>query len=249
MEWITPEHERAEINAGARVLLKNGSLPEEEQQWASDIVNNWRYAHNYPLNTFKVTLREYAKKAFVAAIVAERRKRLESILWKLEREPKMKLTQMQDIAGCRAILGGVASVDRLVEIYRKSNLKHKLHHIKDYIRNPKPSGYRGVHMIYEYNSDKRKTWNGLKVELQFRSKLQHVWATAVETVGAFTRQALKSSRGQAEWLRFFALMGVHIARTEKTQRIPNTPTDEAEAKAELAACAQELNAIPQLEAF
>ena len=62
MEWITPEHERAAINAAARVLLKNGSLSEEEQQWASDIVNNWRYAHNYPLNTFKVTLRDTPKK-------------------------------------------------------------------------------------------------------------------------------------------------------------------------------------------
>ena len=55
------KHERAEINAAARVLLKNGSLPEEEQEWASDIVNNWRYAHNYPLNTFKVTLRKYVR--------------------------------------------------------------------------------------------------------------------------------------------------------------------------------------------
>ena len=44
-------------------------------------------------------------------------------------------------------------------------------------------------------------------------------------------------------------MGAHIARTEKTPLIPNTPTNEAEVKAELAACAQELNAIPQLEAF
>jgi ppGpp synthetase/RelA/SpoT-type nucleotidyltranferase len=249
MEWITPEHDRPDVNAAAKVLLKNGSMAEEEQQWASDIVNNWRYAHNYPLNTFKVTLRRYAKRAFVAGVVAERRKRLESILSKLDREPSMRLTQMQDIAGCRAILGGVASVDRLVEIYRKSNLKHKLHHVKDYIRNPKPSGYRGVHLIYEYFSDKRKTWNGLKIELQVRSKLQHVWATAVETVGAFTRQALKSSRGQAEWLRFFALMASHIARTEKTSLIPNTPTDESELKAELAACAQTLNAVAQLEAF
>ncbi len=149
MEWITPEHKRAEVNAAARVLLQNGFLCEEERQWASDIVNNWRYAHNYPLNTFKVTLRRYARKAFASAVVAERRKRLESILSKLEREPLMKLTQMQDIAGCRAILSGVGSVDRLVEIYRKSNLKHKLHHVKDYIRAPKASGYRGVHIVYE----------------------------------------------------------------------------------------------------
>ncbi len=249
MDWITPEHSRAEVNAAAKVLLRNGSLSEEDFYWAHDIVNNWRYAHNYPLNTFKVTLRLYAKKAFPAAIVAERRKRLESILFKLEREPMMRLTQMQDIAGCRAIVGSTSGVYRLVEIYKKSNLKHKLHHVKDYIRNPKASGYRGIHLIYEYNSDKIETWNGLKVELQIRSPLQHVWATAVETVGAFTRQALKSSMGQAEWLRFFSLMGSHIARTEKTALIPNTPTDNSPLKKELKASAKELKAIAQLEAF
>jgi Uncharacterized protein conserved in bacteria len=196
MDWITPEYDRAEVNAAAKVLLKNHSLSDEEHQWASDIVNNWRYAHNYPLNTFKVTLRSYAKKASPNAIVAERRKRLESILFKLDREPKMQLSQMQDIAGCRAIVDSKAGVYRLLEIYKKSNLKHKLHRVRDYIHNPKASGYRGVHMIYKYNSDKIKTWNNLKVELQIRTQLQHVWATAVETVGAFTRQALKSSMGK-----------------------------------------------------
>jgi len=44
-------------------------------------------------------------------------------------------------------------------------------------------------------------------------------------------------------------MSSHIARTEKTRLIPNTPSNDAELKAELSACAQELNAIPQLEAF
>ncbi|HYR22239.1 MAG TPA: RelA/SpoT domain-containing protein [Chthoniobacterales bacterium] len=249
MEWIEPEYERRDVNAAAKELLKNEALRGAEYQEASLIVNNWRYAHNYPLNTFKVTLRAYAKKAFPPAIVAERRKRLESILSKLQREPSMKLTQMQDIAGCRAIVGSVASVDRLVDIYQRSDLKHKLHHVKDYIASPKPSGYRGAHMIYEYFSDKRDTWNGLKVELQFRSPLQHVWATAVETVGAFTKQALKSSRGQAEWLRFFALMGSHIARIEKTALVPNTPQDETELRSELSECATQLNAFSQLEGF
>lgn len=249
MEWIEPAHDRKDVNAAAKVLLKNEVFADEEYQNASEIVNNWRYAHNYPLNTFKVTLRSYAAKAFPAAIVAERRKRLESILSKLAREPSMKLTQMQDIAGCRAIVGSVTSVNRLVEIYRASDIKHKLHHVKDYIANPKPSGYRGVHMIYAYNSDKHDTWNGLKVELQLRSPLQHVWATAVETVGAFTKQALKSSRGQAEWLRFFALVGSHIARREKTAIVSNTPQSDVELKSELSECAMQLNAISQLEAF
>jgi hypothetical protein len=249
MEWVKPEYKRDQINAAARVLLRNRVVSADEYQAALRIVDNWRYCHNYPLNTFKVTLRRYALKVFPAATVAERRKRLLSILSKLEREPSMRLTQMQDIAGCRAIVGSVSGVRRLVEIYRNSDIKHKLHHVKDYIDNPKASGYRGVHMIYNYVSDKHDTWNDLKVELQFRSPLQHRWATAVETVGTFTRQALKSSRGQAEWLRFFALMGSHIARREKTAIVPNTPKDDGKLKSELSDCVRQLNAFSQFDAF
>lgn len=251
MEWIKPDYDRTAVNAAAKVLLKAGTafVPTNDYQAALQIVNNWRYAHNYPLNTFKVTLRNYAPKVYPSAVVAERRKRLESILSKLQREPSMKLTQMQDIAGCRAVVGSVASVRKLVETYRKSNIKHKRHHIKDYIANPKGSGYRSVHMIYDYFSDRVETWNGLKVELQFRSLLQHAWATTVETVGAFTKQALKSSRGPAEWLRFFALMGSYIARKEKSPIVPNTPVDDCELKSELSERVTKLNAISQLEGF
>jgi ppGpp synthetase/RelA/SpoT-type nucleotidyltranferase len=249
MEWVQPEYKREEVNAAAKVLLRNGVVPALEYQQALRIVDNWRYCHNYPLNTFKVTLRRYANKAFPAAVVAERRKRLSSIVSKLQREPSMRLTQMQDIAGCRAIVGSVKSVKRLVDIYRDSDIKHKLHHVKDYISNPKSSGYRSVHMIYSYASDKHETWNNLKVELQLRSPLQHRWATAVETVGTFTKQALKSSRGQAEWLRFFALMGSHIARQEKTTLVPNTPQNEQELKSELSDCVSQLNVFSQFEAF
>jgi len=41
--------------------------------------------------------------------------------------------------------------------------------------------------------------------------LQHAWATAVEAVGIFTKQALKSNIGDGEWLRLFALMSSEIA--------------------------------------
>jgi hypothetical protein len=131
---------------------------------------------------------------------------------------------MQDIGGCRAVVRDVAKVDELVSLYNSSDLKHKQDHIDDYIRHPKASRYRGVHIIYRYFSDRKETYNGLKVEVQLRSTLQHTWATAVETVGTFTRQALKSSRGEEDWLRFFALMGTAIANREGTQPVPETPT-------------------------
>jgi hypothetical protein len=50
----------------------------------------------------------------------------------------------------------------------------------------------------------------------------------VETVGTFVRQALKSSQGEAEWLRFLALMGTALAFRERTSPVPDTTTDPRE---------------------
>jgi ppGpp synthetase/RelA/SpoT-type nucleotidyltranferase len=108
----------------------------------------------------------------------------------------MTLSQMQDIGGCRAIVSSAEGVAKLCASYAESDLKHILHQTDNYIDTPKDSGYRGVHLIYRYHSDRRQDYNSLKIEMQLRSQLQHAWATAVETVGAFVRQALKSSVGE-----------------------------------------------------
>src|SRR5690348_9890038 len=105
----------------------------------------------------------------------------------------MKLSQMQDIGGCRAVVASLSDVSRLVKHYKASDMKHKLLNEDDYITAPRKSGYRSYHLIYRYFSDKKSSHNGLRIEVQIRSQLQHAWATAVETVGTFIRQALKSS--------------------------------------------------------
>ena len=131
---------------------------------------------------------------------------------------------MQDIGGCRSVLKNVGQVRKLVKSYIDSSLKHRLLAVDDYITYPKLSGYRGVHLIYRYYSDRKNTFNDLKIEVQIRSKLQHSWATAVETVGTFVNQALKSSQGEEEWLEFFALMGSAIAAREHSPTVPKTPS-------------------------
>jgi (p)ppGpp synthase/HD superfamily hydrolase len=47
------------------------------------------------------------------ALVAQRPKRSSSIINKLVREPDMKLSQMQDLGGCRTILSTVLAVNAL----------------------------------------------------------------------------------------------------------------------------------------
>ena len=155
-------------------------------------------------------------------IFATHIKRLESIGKKLEKHDEMKLTQMQDIGGLRAILPKLSDVSALVEKYDTMYLNHEQVKRNDYITAPKPDGYRSFHLIYKYHG-KLPQYDDLKLEIQIRSELQHAWATAVETVGIFTRQALKSSEGDEDWLRFFALASSVIAERENSSPIPEFP--------------------------
>jgi hypothetical protein len=164
----------------------------------------------------------------------------------------MGLARMQDIGGCRAVVKAIDHVDKLEAVYQKSRVRHTLVKCDDYIREdpgPKESGYRGLHLVYRYSSDRTPTWNGLQIEVQIRSRLQHAWATAVETVGTFSSQALKSSQGAEDWLRFFALMGSAIALKENTPMVPGTPSTLAELRSELRDCVDSLNVITRLEAY
>jgi hypothetical protein len=82
-----------------------------------------------------------------------------------------------------------------------------------------------------------------------RSVLQHAWATAVETVGIFTKQALKSSEGDANWLRFFALASSVIAQQEGSAEVPGVPAFNGERDAEFRSLATDLNVREVLNTY
>jgi ppGpp synthetase/RelA/SpoT-type nucleotidyltranferase len=234
MTWAKPNHNREEVNSAGRMLVgvvynAGGWDDEEWEKWevALPIWNNWRSCHGYPLNALQINLRRAARKFDPKPLIAQRTKRLISMAVKLKRFPNMKLTQMQDIGGCRAVVKSAAAVQAVDRFLRtQSKMVHELATCDDYIAQPRPSGYRGIHHVYRYHSDTTlgRKYNGLKIEMQLRSQYQHAWATAVETVGTFTSEALKSSSGPEAWLRFFALMGSAIALRERTPLVPGTPS-------------------------
>jgi len=138
MEFERPLHNRETVNAAARQLLERGKAATDQ---AREIVENWRNSHFFPHDRFRGTLRRKAANVDAKAVVSERRKRLKSILKKLRDEPVMRFTQMQDIAGCRAVVGSVQSVYALDKAYQRSQLKHEFKSRKDYIAEPKDTGY------------------------------------------------------------------------------------------------------------
>lgn len=247
MPWAEPEHSREEVDQAGKIIASPATQPEELDS-ALDIINNWRASHYRPLNTFQVTLRRKVE-SFSDAIVAQRVKRLRAIQHKLRKHTisPIPLSCMQDIAGCRAILKTPANVRKLDEIYRNSDIKHQLVRRNDYISEPKPSGYRGIHLVYGYNSDRKKTYNGLQIEIQLRTQLQHAWATAVEVVGFFRQELLKSSEGDNVWKHFFKLMAAEIAFQEKAAfGIPGIPSDRTKLREQLRRCSDKLDALPNL---
>jgi hypothetical protein len=246
--YEAPRFSKKRVNQAGRDLLSGKG---EVWEWLEtlEIINNWRSIHGFPLNTFQTTLRNKGRIVDPDVIVAQRIKRLSSIELKLRRFPTMTLSQMQDIGGCRAIVSSVDDVVRLVKSYLQSDIKHKLHTQDNYLGNPKPTGYRGFHLIYSYFSDRVPTYNGLKIEMQIRSQPQHAWATAVEIVGTFTRQALKSSQGEDDWLRFFALMGSALAHREGTVRVPDTPDDKTRLVEELNIVSERIDAVGRLRHY
>ena len=215
----------------------------------AEVINNWRSSDVYPLNTFQMTLRNRHRRIGGDGIVAQRIKRLSSIRSKLERYEHLKLSQIQDIAGCRVIVPTVPRVLRLVKGYKEGYSDHILDDESDYISSPKRSGYRSYHLIFRYKGEAHWEYDDLKIEMQFRSELQHCWATAVETVDVFHGESLKAGQGTSDWRRFFALMASAIARREKCRRIPRTPSDERELVAEIRALATQLDVVTSLQAY
>lgn len=249
MAWAEPQNKKPVVNAAGK-LLRNGPGESLLDYFdALDAINNWRASHAFPLNTFQMNLRRKGRLVDSDCLVAQRIKRLNSIKHKLDRFPQMKLTQMQDIGGCRAIVQTPDQVRELVAAFRDSDIKHKLASLDDYIALPKSSGYRGIHLVYRYFSDRKDTYNDLKIELQVRSSLQHAWATSVEVVGTLIQQALKSSQGEEHWLEFFKLMGSAIAIEEGCSPVPGTPTDPKKLSKSISALARKLRPVERLSTY
>lgn len=219
-----PSYSKSAIKRAGHVLATQ-DVDSKEYGEALQVVNEWRVCHGYPINTFQATLRRKTA-SYHDVIIAQRLKRLPTIIDKLKRYPDMDLSRMQDIGGVRGIVNSIDEVRELQLQYRDTKrFSHELVREDDYITQPKSDGYRGVHLVYKYNNTLARNglageYSGLKLELQLRTKVQHSWATAVETMGTFRGEALKSRQGHTEWLEFFELVSSAFAYAENTPPVP-----------------------------
>ena len=99
MALTVPKLEPEQIDQAGRVLVHETDIDKWSQ--SARVINMWRASHAGPLNTFRMNLRRRVRGR---SFVVQRLKRLPSIISKLERLPRIRLSKMQDIGGCRAVL-------------------------------------------------------------------------------------------------------------------------------------------------
>lgn len=186
----------------------------------AEILESWRLAHRDVINTFQAILRTRAKNLDVQ--VAQRLKRRATIVDKLSRHAGMQLARMDDVAGCRLIFPSIEALREFREKFHAANFNHVLKNEKDkynYINSPSDRGYRGIHDIYEHRSKRGNTkCDGLLIEIQYRTNVQHAWATAVEVVTEITEHEPKFDRGDKRYVKLFALASEMLARTQEGMR-------------------------------
>lgn len=176
---------------------------------AVEALNNWREAHGAILDSYYDKCVKLSKKIDKNdIIVAQRLKRLPTIIGKLNRFENMRLSSMQDIAGVRII---ASDMKQLSAIEKRILIWRHLIRTKDYIDNPKDSGYRGKHFIFEKN--------GMFTEIQLRTQFQHIWATSVETIDILRGTSLKEKDDNSYWHDFFCQVSSIFAIAEGTPAI------------------------------
>jgi hypothetical protein len=132
---------------------------------------------------------------------------------------------MDDVAGCRLIFKRLEDLYAFRSSFHKARFNHKRRNAPDkydYIKRPKDTGYRGVHDIYEYDvkSSVGKRLAGLNLEIQYRTLIQHAWATAVEVIGFITESQPKFQQGDKRYEHEMALASEILARAHEGQTGP-----------------------------
>jgi ppGpp synthetase/RelA/SpoT-type nucleotidyltranferase len=128
-----------------------------------------------------------------------------SIVEKLKRE-SIRLSKLQDIAGCRVVVGDIGEQDRIVEltsgVFPRATVMD---------RRQRPShGYCAVHLIIDI--DRRL------VEVQIRTELQHLWAVYSETWADALDQSIKYGGGPPEIQENLRLKSEIVALIESGQQ-------------------------------
>jgi len=145
----------------------------------SEFVEAYTYVEDVLVRKLRITVTGRPSKSTVA------------IVEKLRRETA-RLSQIQDIAGCRVVVPDIASqnklLDLLVLMLGGADIDDK--------RETPTHGYRAIHIVTKHN--------GRPVEIQLRTRSQHAWAEISEKMADAFGQSIKYGQGEPWVLDFLS---------------------------------------------
>lgn len=201
-----------------RKILRNpgeGTEEERDAQYlaAVEIIAAYRSHYSEPMGRIEQTLREISAQTSSNSQVTSRLKRLPTIIKKLNRPDNTDLSRLQDIGGCRVVVGNPEALRDLEERIRREYGAQLDNRGRDYIVAPRPSGYRALHMIV------RESNSGLKVEIQLRTEIMHEWAQLVESFSSVFADDFKQE-GTHPVQEFMTLQSKLMAHKEELGPMP-----------------------------
>lgn len=188
----------ARIDKAGQALAKDIVDNVEEYFELEEVFDEYRKSHLQPLTETTLELQQWLNSYGSSYYIAQRLKRKPQIIRKLLRL-SVRLTQLQDIGGCRIIVDTNRDVDKLLTYIGAKVAGQKqlqLTRVTDYREKGRDdTGYRAVHLMLMQS--------GRKLELQLRSRVQHYWAESIERSSVIYGHYLKEKEGHPLVIEYF----------------------------------------------
>ncbi|HGM8160898.1 TPA: RelA/SpoT domain-containing protein [Pseudomonas aeruginosa] len=189
---------KSRIDKSGLALSKGKFVDEVDYIELEEVFDEYRKAHLQPLSETTLEIQSLLAGYGGAYYIAQRLKRKPQIVRKLQRL-SVRLTQLQDIGGCRIIVEKNKDVDALLEYLKEkagSTAGFSIDRVTDYREKGRDdTGYRALHVIMARD--------GRALELQIRSRIQHYWAESIERTSVIYGYHLKEKEGAPEVIEYF----------------------------------------------
>lgn len=220
---------KSKIDKAGRILSDVSREYDEISLESEQVFDDYRKLHLEPLTRLTLEIQSWLQSFDKNYFIAQRLKRKPQILRKLRRL-SVRLTQLQDIGGCRIIVEENRGVDDLLRFISNSiertGFAKVVRHTDYRERGRDDTGYRAYHLILDVE--------GVQIELQLRSRIQHYWSESIERTSVIYGKRLKEKEGDPVVIEYFKRFSDALFTIETDHGLSRDSEIELQAKRQLA---------------